>query len=207
LKAAYCQYRRYFPYVIILVLLYSEIQTTNMSDEKQEGQKTVVSFIVGLLIGGLLVWAFSGPTVDAPKTEAEADDTERVEGEEVEVPQTTETETEVAAPVATLPVGDGNVVVNNQTAGTVVTLTSATYPVSEGWIGVRDYQAGQLGGLLGVARFSESQGLVPSGVVLQRATEAGKEYAVVVYTDNGDRQFSLADDIQLDSVFATFTAQ
>ena len=79
--------------------------------------------------------------------------------------------------------------------------------MSEGWIGVRDYQAGQLGGLLGVSRFSEAQGLVPSGVALQRATVAGKEYAVVVYTESGDRQFNLADDKQIDSVFATFTAQ
>lgn len=180
-----------------------------MTDVKQEGQKTVVSFIVGLLIGGLLVWAFSGPSVDAPKSD-DRDDNETeevVEGEEMEVTEESDEEVEESAPVATLPVGDGNVVVNNQAAGSVVTLTSATYPVSEGWIGVRDYQAGQLGGLLGVARFSEAQGLVPSGVTLQRATEAGKEYAVVVYTESGDRQFSLADDIQIDSVFATFTAQ
>ena len=40
-----------------------------MSEEMQEGQKTIVSFIVGLLIGGLLVWAFSGPTVNAPTEE------------------------------------------------------------------------------------------------------------------------------------------
>lgn len=180
-----------------------------MTDEKQEGQKTVVSFIVGLLIGGLLVWAFSGPSVDAPKNDDRDDDeTEEVmEGEEMEVTEESDEEEEVATPAPTLPVGDGKVVVDNQAAGTMVTLTSATYPVSEGWIGVRDYQSGQLGGLLGVARFSEAQGLVPSGVTLQRATEAGKEYAVVVYTESGDRQFSLADDIQIDSVFATFTAQ
>lgn len=180
-----------------------------MSDEKQEGQKTVVSFIVGLLIGGLLVWAFSGPSVDAPKNDDRNDDEteEVVEGEEMEITEESDEEEEVATPAPTLPVGDGKVVVDNQAAGTMVTLTSATYPVSEGWIGVRDYQSGQLGGLLGVARFSEAQGLVPSGVTLQRATEAGKEYAVVVYTESGDRQFSLADDIQIDSVFATFTAQ
>ena len=180
-----------------------------MSDEKQEGQKTVVSFIVGLLIGGLLVWAFSGPSVDAPKNDDRNDDEteEVVEGEEMEITEESDEEEEVATPAPTLPVGDGKVVVDNQAAGTMVTLTSATYPVSEGWIVVRDYQSGQLGGLLGVARFSEAQGLVPSGVTLQRATEAGKEYAVVVYTESGDRQFSLADDIQIDSVFATFTAQ
>jgi len=181
-----------------------------MSDEKQEGQKTVVSFIVGLLIGGLLVWAFSGPTADAPKTEKKEGGSEQVDkgsDDETDSSEPVQSEEEVAAPVATLPVGDGDVVVNNQPAGSIVSLASATYPVSEGWIGVRDYQAGQLAGLLGVVRFSESQGLVPSGVILQRPTEAGKEYAVVVYTDNGDRQFNLADDIQLDSVFATFTAQ
>ena len=37
---------------------------------KEESQKTVVSFVVGLLIGGLLVWAFSG----APKNDPKADD-------------------------------------------------------------------------------------------------------------------------------------
>jgi len=60
--------------------------------------------------------------------------------------------------------------------------------------------------LLGVARFSESQGLVPTAIVLQRSTIAGREYAVVLYTDNGDRQFNLASDVQVDAVFATFTA-
>ena len=49
-----------------------------MSDEKQEGQKTIVSFIVGLLIGGLLVWAFSGPEASAPKMNDEKNKTEEV---------------------------------------------------------------------------------------------------------------------------------
>ena len=181
-----------------------------MSEDKQEGQKTIVSFIVGLLIGGLLVWAFSGPAVDAPNKSDDKQDKEEVmdeEKEEADAETSEETTTEAEAPVATLPVGDGKVEVANQAAGTSVALNSATYPVSEGWIGVRDYTDGQLGGLLGVVRFSESQGLVPSAVTLQRPTVAGKEYAVVVYTESGDRQFSLANDVQLDSVFATFTAQ
>ena len=32
--------------------------------EKQESQKTVVAFITGLLIGGLLVWVFSATPED-----------------------------------------------------------------------------------------------------------------------------------------------
>lgn len=178
-----------------------------MSDEKQEGQKTIVSFIVGLLIGGLLVWAFSGPTNDAQQAGEEAEEAETEEMMETETTETEATDEEVVVSTPTLPVGDGSVEVRNQAAGTSVELTSATYPVSEGWIGVRDYNNGQLGSLLGVARFSESQGLVPSAITLQRATAAGMTYAVVVYTESGDRQFNLAEDTQIDSVFATFTAQ
>jgi hypothetical protein len=36
---------------------------------------------------------------------------------------------------------------------------------------------------------------------------AGNEYAVVVFTENGDRQFNIAEDVQLDSVFSTFSAR
>jgi hypothetical protein len=181
-----------------------------MAEEKQESQKTVVSFIVGLLIGGLLVWAFSGPTVDAPEEEAnEQTSEESTEAEEEAATEEESASEQEVAPVAkaTLPVGDGKVVVKNQAAGTTIKLDSVTYPVAEGWIGVRDYQGGQLGGILGVVRFSEEQGLVPSEIVLQRATKAGSDYAVVVYTESGDRQFNLADDKQLDSVFATFSAE
>lgn len=180
-----------------------------MSEDKQEGQKTIVSFIVGLLIGGLLVWAFSGPEVNAPskdKNDNKAEEAMETESDE-EVEDNEDETTDVVVETPVLSVGEGKVDVSNQAAGTSVALESATYPVSEGWIGVRDYTDGRLGGLLGVVRFSEEQGLVPSEVVLQRATIAGKEYAVVVYTESGDRQFSLANDVQLDSVFATFTAQ
>jgi len=177
-----------------------------MSDEKQEGQKTIVSFVVGLLIGGLLVWAFSGPSASAPEIEKEADQTAEVDvmtDKEADAEEVNETST----PVATLPVGDGNVTIADQSAGNQIKLTSVTYPISEGWIGVRDYQSERLGSVLGVARFSESQGLVPNEINLQRNTTAGREYAVVLYTDNGDREFNLANDVQIDSVFATFTAK
>ncbi len=179
-----------------------------MTDAKQEGQKTVVSFIVGLLIGGLLVWAFSGPSADAPKDTKKDDKKE----ETTKAPEITteDTKDESGAETITtpeLPVGEGKVEVSGQKAGTSVSLPSATYPIAEGWIGVRDYENGRLGSILGVARFSESQGLVPSTITLQRATAAGKEYAVVVFSDNGDRSFNLAGDVQIDSVFATFKAE
>ena len=177
-----------------------------MSDEKQEGQKTIVSFIVGLLIGGLLVWAFSGGDAKAPTKSVEEKTTEESSTKTDET-KSTATEEITTAPTPTLSVGEGKINIGSQAAGTSISLSDVTYPVSEGWIGVREYQNGQLGGLLGVSRFSATQGLVPNGIALQRATTAGKEYAVVIYTESGDRKFSLADDKQIDTIFATFTAQ
>jgi hypothetical protein len=182
--------------------------------EKQEGKKTVVAFIVGLLIGGLLVWTFSPPVADAPEAprEAEGEPAAEVGGEGVGAVNgegAAAAPVDALAPTATpqLQIGEGSVVVEDQPAGWRVALRSAVYPINEGWIGVRDYQNGQLGTLLGVVRFSEGQGLVPSEIILQRATTPGKQYAVVMYNDDGDRQFSLATDVQIDSIFATFTAR
>ncbi len=182
-----------------------------MAEEKQEGQKTVVSFVVGLLIGGLLVWAFSGPSEEmAP--EDKTDDSKSEEVTEVKDTKVDDQDKEESEPVAevtkpVLPVGAGKISVIDQVASASIALSSATYPVSEGWVGVRDYEGEKLGALLGVVRFSEEQGLVPNAIVLQRPTTAGREYAIVVYQENGDRQFNLAEDVQIDTIFSTFTAK
>lgn len=182
--------------------------------QQQEGQKTIVAFIVGLLIGGMLVWAFSGPDATAPtsdeeKTQEKSLETTSDESSSNESTDLTTNENgsskEAATPV--LQVGEGAVVIEDQKANATIALQSATYPISEGWIGVREYDNDQLGFILGVVRFSESQGLVPSDIILQRATTAGKKYAVVIYTEDGDRQFNLANDVQIDQIFDTFTAQ
>lgn len=186
-----------------------------MAEQNEEGKKTIVSFIVGLLIGGLLVWSFSGTGNDV----ATPEDTEDTTAEEVtndtdntesttdseETNETPQTDTTVP-PVATLPTGDGAVNIADTSAGNRIPMESATFPVAEGWVGVRDYNNGQLGPILGVVRFSEEQGLVPTEIILQRATVRGNEYAVVFYTEDGDRDFNLATDVQIDGVVTTFTA-
>jgi hypothetical protein len=174
--------------------------------EKQESQKTVVAFAAGLLIGGLLVWIFGG----SPKTE---EITQEKTGSETteEVTNTTGSD-DVTSEVKTvekpaLVTGAGKIEIDEVKAGKTVVLKSATFPTDEGWIGVRDYANGQPAGLLGVARYSNEQALVPETVVLQRAMVAGNSYAIVFYSESGDRVFSLADDKQLDGAFATFTAK
>ncbi len=182
--------------------------------EKQESQKTLVAFVAGLLIGGLLVWVFGGSPDQTKMNEEESDSTTQTEQDKTtEDSKTNEVsgadnvspaEDTVSAEMQT---GKGEIEVVDQAAGVSVALDSATFPNDEGWIGVRDYVNGHLAGLLGVVRFSKEQGLVPDTVVLQRATEAGNTYAVVFYTENGDREFSLANDVQVEGVLNTFTAK
>ena len=190
-----------------------------MAEEtQQDGQKTLVAFIVGLLIGGMLVWAFSGPSADAPAAatpEDEATEEAATEGESETESSTDdggesmsdESASEEAAPTPVLTVGEGVIKVSDQPASRSIAIDSAVYPVSEGWVGVREYNNEQLGFILGVVRFSESQGLVPTDIVLQRSTTPGNTYAIVVYTEDGDFDFSLAGDVQIDEIFDTFKAE
>lgn len=174
--------------------------------EKQDNQKTIVAFAAGLLIGGLLVWVFGGTPKTEKVDEQKNDTTEETATETKEEVKSEDTKEAVAEVKPALQTGDGKVEIVNQKAGTTVALDSATFPSDEGWVGVRDYVNGQLAGLLGVARFSKEQGLVPESITLQRSTVEGKTYAIVFYSESGDRVFSLADDVQVEGVFATFTA-
>lgn len=172
---------------------------------KQDGQKTVVAFVAGLLIGGLLVWAFSGSPENADvenitgDTNTEEDTSSPLEdADEDEVMDdddnedvATETRPVDAPPVS---IGDGTLAVANQSAGEVVTLGALEYPSTDGWIVVHEYTDGVLGNALGAARYSTGEGLLPEEVRLLRVTEAGNDYFVVFYSDNGDKVFDLGDD-------------
>jgi hypothetical protein len=175
-----------------------------MADENNndESKKTLVAFVVGLLIGGMLVWAFSGPS-DKKTDEVNSDEktaSTTMESEEMTL------EAEDAAP--TLKVAEkGEIVIKDQPAASTVKIDSATYPVGEGWIGVRQYNDDKLGYILGVVRFSESQGLIPEDIILQTPTTAGKKYAVVVFKEDGDFDFNLSGDVQIEEIYTTFTAE
>lgn len=187
--------------------------------EKQEGQKTVVAFIAGLLIGGLLVWVFStGENTEMPETEvsdeaAETTETDASDTTSSETRTIERTETTPETPVATLPTGDGSITVADQEAGSVIAIASAEFPTTDGWVAVRDYEGDMIGGILGAARYSESQGLVPTEIELLRGTEAGKSYAVVFFTEDGATNvdgklyFDPAGDQQIEGIMTTFSAK
>lgn len=172
--------------------------------QKEESQKTVVSFIFGLLIGGLLVWAFVGGNVEQQQDDKNEEAT-------TETATSTEESTASSTPeevtMASLPVGEGKVTVADKKAGREVKLGEVTYPIEEGWIGVREYNDGKLGYINGVIRFSKAGNMVPTTIPLVTPTVAGREYAVMMYTNGGDKSFNSATDKQIDTVFTTFTAE
>ena len=172
-----------------------------MAEEQQheDSQKTLVAFVVGLLIGGMLVWAFSGPSKTTPKDEQKTD--------EVTATTTEDTKTAAQGEAPKLQVGEGKIVVEDQKASKFIEMKSAEYPVGEGWVGIRQYDNDKLGYILGVNRFSESQGLIPGKLELLYPTTPGKKYAVVVFKEDGDFKFNLAKDVQIDTIYSTFTAQ
>ena len=182
-----------------------------MDDKTQDSKKTVVAFVAGLIIGGLLVWLFSGsPEATAPeKTSADKKGSMTAVEEKLDAAQEENTDTKTTEALI-----DGNLAftVANQSAGMTVALGEVRYPSVEGWIVVHDDAGGELGWALGAARYNTDIGLRPDHVELLRATEAGKTYHVVYYTEDGDRMFDLKLDTPMsveggELLSATFVAQ
>ena len=178
--------------------------------EKQESQKTIVAFAAGLLIGGLLVWIFSGSPKSDEKMNNQEDQSAQKISSTDDTPDVSDEEdsdvTVQAGAVKQMITGEGKIEVTSQKAGKMVSLQSAVFPTDEGWIGVRDYSDGKATGVLGVARYSKEQGLIPEAIQLQRATVAGNTYALMFYTESGDRVFNLKDDTLIEKTTATFVA-
>lgn len=170
--------------------------------EKQESQKTVVAFITGLLIGGLLVWVFSAtPEEKKMPTENEGEKAEEISTAEL---KTEVTETKKAE--VTEVIGTGSIKVEDQKAGKTVALGTLSLPTRNGWVVVKDYMDGVPASILGAARYSADEGLMPTTVELMRDTTAGSSYQVSFYTNGGDANFAVADDKMIEGITATFKA-
>lgn len=178
--------------------------------EKQEGQKTVVAFITGLLIGGLLVWVFSSTPENQPADTMENDTTTEETTEmdddttkEAVISNVTVTESTKVTSVS----GNGTLSVTDQTAGGEISLGEIKYPNESGWIVIRDYANSTGGNVLGAARYNLDEGLTPTAVSLLRKTVSGSSYQAVFYNDNGDKKFSLNEDALVTGGEAVFKAK
>lgn len=171
-------------------------------EEKEKNQKTVVAFIAGLLIGGLLVWVFS--VAPSAKKDVVLDDTNNTTdttptasttGDVSVTPTKDNKVTTASMPTPAAVHGAGSITVDDQPAGTVVKLGEMKVPLDSGWVVVHETNAdGSLGNALGASRFGVKEGLMPTQVELLRATMSGKTYAVVFYNENGDKIFSKSSD-------------
>ncbi|MCF7816051.1 MAG: hypothetical protein K9M10_01080 [Candidatus Pacebacteria bacterium] len=171
--------------------------------EKQESQKTVVAFITGLLIGGLLVWVFSS----SPESKVVVVADDQTENKSEQVSDTTQgSDKETSATKTKEVIGKGSITITNQDAGNFVALDSVEFPSNSGWIVVRDYMDGVPGNVLGAARYDVDGGLTPNSVELIRNTTSGSSYQVVFYTNEGDMTFKLDEDMPIDTTAATFKA-
>lgn len=169
---------------------------------KEESQKTIISFIFGLLIGGLLVWAFMGGDGAHHNDDAQKKD----DPKEITSPENASS-TNASEVAVAWPTGDAKIAIGDKKAGREVAIAEAVYPIEEGWIGVREYNEGKLGWINGVIRFSKAGNVQPKSIPLVVPTVAGREYAVVVFNEAGKKDFNSATDKQIDTIFTTFKAE
>lgn len=170
-------------------------------------QKMFIAALVGFIIGATAVWVWSvaptSPQSQSENTKEEVDsaDTSKSNGTvEVGTP----------APVVQKVVTGTNpmIAVVGQPAGSRVAFS--TLLNDAGWVVVHEDRAGKPGNILGAQWLPE--GTHAGEVTLLRNTETGKTYHVVLYADDGDKQFEVHGEATLvveggEPITATFVAQ
>lgn len=160
-----------------------------------ELKTAATGFLPGAVVGAAVVWlAMSMTPAPAPVPTLPSD--------------TKDTETPITETKAA-PASASVLDVIDQPAGRAVVVKRLDVAATS-WIAVRDYADDKIGNVLGAVR--REKGTAQNAVIdLLRATEPGKKYVVVIFTDNGDGEFSTKTDTPLkdstDTVKAVFTAQ
>ena len=130
--------------------------------------------IVVLVVGGLwFMTREATPPIDTTDTGAEDSDTAPID---------------LTTVVSTTSDGE-SVSVSDQPAGDAIVVSNVTFTQS-GWVTVRDDR----GWTLGAGRFEPGTHTNVS-VKLLRGTVAGERYQVLLYIDDGERQFELEKEI------------
>ncbi len=148
----------------------------------------IIAFIIGLIVGfgSYYVWdtaPFQSDKADEAvqeEVEVQKDQENDLVGDNLENPSTN--------------IGDGNTItMNDQPAGMRVVLTSASFGTSV-WVAVREDIGGEAGSILGAGRFDAGD-YTNAEIELLRNTLEESEYLVVMYEDDGDREFDHKKDI------------
>ena len=147
----------------------------------KKGLTFITGFIVGLV--SLYIWGqFTTTTQEVIDTDLV--DTQKQIKEEV--PKLTTTTSKQETP------DSESILINKQLAGDVVTVSSVSMS-KDGWVVIHEIKDGVIANALGAARRDAGE-YTDVVVHLLRAMVPGGEYAVVLYTDNGDKEFNMVSD-------------
>jgi len=161
-----------------------------------ELKTAATGFLPGAVVGAVVVWLAMSMTPAPSPVPTLPSDTRDTSEAPAQIPESSSD------------VRPKTLQVLDQPAGRAVVVKSVDISVTS-WIAVRDYVDQKIGNVLGAVRRAEgtSQDVV---VDLLRSTEPGKQYAVVILTDNGDGEFSTKTDSPLmdgtAQVMGVFTA-
>lgn len=154
-----------------------------------EGKKNNITAFVLIFIAGLVIGVLTAPLI-----------WERTSHEDVIADTGSVTKDGTSGVIATdtamtEDASGYSISVDDQLAGDRVLLSNATF-AKTGWAVVHEDNNGALGNALGAQRL-EPGTHENVHVELLRNTETGNLYHVVLYTDNGDGEFSLKTDLPL----------
>jgi len=158
--------------------------------------KIILAFAGGLAIGLLLVWGWN--TYKAPSAYPATPQTTTPKDMKVSDTATdrstlpTSTSGSIIDSTSTPPTSSTSVRVENQAAGDTVVVAHVTLP-NAGWVVVHEERNGFIGNALGAAR-KDAGDHTNATISLLRPTASTTRYWIVLYSDNNDRQFNLADD-------------
>jgi hypothetical protein len=157
-----------------------------------ELKTAATGFLPGAVVGAVVVWLAMSmtPTPIVPVT-LPSDTTDRAQDEkspEKSVEQPPSGKAKEPAQVT----NTNTVEVSDQPAGRAVMVKRISLEKTS-WIAVRDFKDGKIGNVLGASR--KEKGTMQDVIIdLLRSTEPGQQYAVVIFTDNGDGAFSTKTD-------------
>ena len=180
---------------------HEEVHIEEMMDDDEEkgsgiGRKIIITIIViALLVIG--AYYLTGTTEDTNNVK-EVDQEEMTDDKEEGDSNT------IIDPVPS----NSSITVNNQIAGSSVTISSITLDRSA-WVSVEEDNDGERGNILG-ALWLPAGTHSSQSIELLRSTESGSLYHIVLRGDDGDKRFDYIVDTELQSdgenITATFSA-
>lgn len=163
----------------------------------------VITFIAGFIVGVVVIYSWGQIfNKDGVLAEVSVVTTGQVSTEDGNDNSSEGAESSVSS--------NKQVEVSAQPAGNVVSVSSATL-TEDGWIVVHEVIGGVVANALGAMRAGKGVNTAVT-ISLLRGTTVGSTYAVVLYNDKGDREFSLVTDRPLTNesgayIMSTFVAQ